>query len=114
MTLDKSGALPRGAGVAADRPADQAAATKPQPREPENPIMPLPRPEAAPNGRNGDSSPESWTLADVIAETEALRTSLQEASGRTARLLSALKHQRRQSRAVKAAMDSLRQLQLDR
>jgi hypothetical protein len=85
---------------------------KPQPREPENPIMTPP--DTAPNGRNGDSSPESWTLAEVIAETEALRTSLQEASGRTARLLSALKHQRRQSRAVKAAMDSLRQLQLDR
>jgi hypothetical protein len=106
--------VPRGTGIAADGPADQATAAKPKPTEPEDPIMPPPQPAAAPNGRDGDVPPESWTLADVIAEAEALRASLQEASGRTGRLLSALKHQRRQSRAVKAAMDSLRQLQLDR
>ena len=44
---------------------------------------------------------------------ESLRTLLQEASARTARLLGALKQQRRQSRAVQAAVASLRQLKLD-
>ena len=58
--------------------------------------------------------PEAWTLAEVIGETETLRGLLQDAATRTARLLAALKHQRRQSRAVRADMDSLRQLQLDR
>jgi hypothetical protein len=38
---------------------------------------------------------------------------VQEAGTRTARLLAALKQQRRNSRAVEAAMASLRQLQLD-
>ena len=48
----------------------------------------------------------------MIAEVEALRGVLQDTSARTVRLLAALKHQRRQSRAVKAAMASLQQLRL--
>jgi hypothetical protein len=58
--------------------------------------------------------PETWSLTEVIAETETLRGLLQDAAARTARLLAGLKHQRRQTRAVRAAMDSLRQLELDR
>jgi hypothetical protein len=68
---------------------------------------------------NGDDhgraahTPERMSLADVITEAEALRALLSEASGRGARLLAALKHQRRQSRAMRQAMQSLRQLELD-
>jgi hypothetical protein len=57
--------------------------------------------------------PERMSLADVIAETETLRALLSEAAGRVARLLAALKQQRRQSRAVHQVMQSLRQLHID-
>ncbi len=78
--------------------------------------MPVPQT----NGQNHEetpnpaSPPERWGLAEVIAETESLRGLLQEAAGRAHRLLAALKHQRRQSKAVQQAMQSLRQLQFDR
>jgi hypothetical protein len=65
------------------------------------------------NGLSSDRQPEQWGIAEVIAETETLRTVLQDASARTMRLLTALKHKRRQSRAVQAAMASLKQLQLE-
>ena len=66
------------------------------------------------NGNNGSSSaaPERWGLAEVIAEAEALRGLLQDAAARSARLLTALKQQGRQSRAVRQAIASLRELQL--
>jgi hypothetical protein len=67
----------------------------------------------AEDGPAGRSPPERMSLADVVAEGEALRALLSEAAGRIARLLAALKQQRRQSRAVRQAMESLRQLQLD-
>jgi hypothetical protein len=63
---------------------------------------------------NGTSEPERWGIAQVIEETETLRGLLHDASARTARLLAALKHQRRRSRAVQQAMQSLKELQLDR
>jgi hypothetical protein len=65
------------------------------------------------NSRPDASQPERWGIAEVIAETETLRGLLQDASARSARLLAALKYQRRQSRAVQQAMHSLRQLQID-
>jgi hypothetical protein len=67
----------------------------------------------AEHGPAGRSAPERMSLPDVLAEAEALRALLSEASGRTARLLAALKQQRRQTRAVQQAMQSLRQLGLD-
>jgi hypothetical protein len=65
------------------------------------------------HGRAAHTLPERMSLDDVLTEAVALRALLSEASGRTARLLAALKHQRRQSRAVRQAMQSLRQLALD-
>ncbi len=79
--------------------------------------MPPAQPNSHPpeSGRsNGNVEPERWGIAEVIAETETLRALLQDASARTARLLAALKHQRRRSRAVQQAMQSLKDLQLDR
>ena len=67
------------------------------------------------NGHSdGNSEPERWGIAQVIEETETLRGLLHDASARTARLLAALKHQRRRSRAVQQAVQSLKDLQLDR
>ena len=63
---------------------------------------------------HGPADPPTESPADLIGEAEALRAVLQDAAGRVARLLAALKHQRRQSRAVQQAMDSLRQLSFDR
>ena len=65
------------------------------------------------NQPNGDRSERSPALAELIAEAEELRTVLADASTRLARLLSGLKASRRQSRAVQAAVHSLKQLQLD-
>jgi len=63
---------------------------------------------------NGANRPERLPgIAELIAEAEELRTLLQDASTRLARLLAGLKQQRRQSRAVEAAVQSLRQLKLD-
>jgi hypothetical protein len=53
-------------------------------------------------------------LAAAIAEAEALQALLHDAYGRATRLLSGLKQQRRQSRAVVAAMEALRQLKFGR
>ncbi len=63
------------------------------------------------NGAVTESSAESF---DVVGETEAIRTMLHHALARLGHLLGALKQQKRQSRAVSAAMKSLRHLQLDR
>ena len=53
-------------------------------------------------------------MLDSLAEAEALRSLLHDAQFRLSRLLSALKQQRRQTRALHTAMDSLRNLRLDR
>ena len=77
-------------------------------------------PAAQPNGRSADNDrpqplqPERCGIEEIITEAEALRTLLQEGGIRVARLVAALKQQRRQSRAVMAAMASLRHLQLER
>jgi hypothetical protein len=79
--------------------------------------MPPPQPSGnAPdhggNGRDGQPAPVS--LDALIAEGEELRNLLQEAAGRNARLLAALKRYKRQSRVLESAVESLRQLRLDR
>jgi hypothetical protein len=92
---------------------------KPQP-ERRMPIMPSPPPAEQPH-RNGDARKQIPPLQtespersfDPLAEAEVLRELLHDAQGRLGRLLMALKQQRRQSRAVQAAMQSLRRLKLD-
>ena len=66
------------------------------------------------NGHPPDdrSPPERGGFAELIAEAEALRQQLAEASIRSARLVAALKQHKRQARAVAAAVVSLRQLDL--
>ena len=66
--------------------------------------------EPSPSNPN-DSSGAS--IPDLITEAEELRGLLADTCARSARLVSALKQQRRQDRAVRQAMASLRQLRLD-
>ena len=63
---------------------------------------------AADTSANG---PRSQSIVDLMTEAEELRTVVLAASSRL--LLSGLKQHRRQSRAVQAAMQSLKQLKLD-
>jgi hypothetical protein len=65
-----------------------------------------------PEGRDGADQP--GRVLDPITEAEVLRGLLHEAASRSGRLVAALKQQRRQTRAVQQAVQSLRQLQLDR
>ena len=58
------------------------------------------------------SAPERPGLEEMITEAEALRSQLADAVQRATRLLVALKHQRRNSRVLRSAIDSLRELKL--
>jgi hypothetical protein len=117
MPLDKNSVIPPGPNT--QRINSSEGLPPPVPSEPErrNDSMPAPQPndQAHENGRTGSNiEPRLWTIAEVIAETETLRGLLHDASSRADRLLAALKHQRRRSRAVQQAMKSLKDLQLDR
>ncbi len=94
--------------------------TQPKP-EPSRRQEPMPRPQTngeeprhGPAGVPAPSLPASEAEPpDPLGEAEALRALLHDAQLRLNRLLSALKQQRRHSRALRAAVDSLRQLRLD-
>jgi len=66
------------------------------------------------NGRQHEARPDAPPGVneppDPLAEAEALRALLGEALSRTSRLVACLKQHRRQSRAVQAAVASLRRL----
>jgi hypothetical protein len=117
MPLEQTAALPPGPDLRRIGSAD--GLPPPLSPEPERTAAPMPAPQANgptpdPSRSNGTTDPERWGIAQVIEEAETLRGLLHDASARTARLLAALKHQRRRSRAVQQAMQSLKDLQLDR
>ena len=60
--------------------------------------------------RRNPPASERPGLEELITEAEALRTQLVDAAQRTARLVGALKQQRRHSRVLRTAIDSLREL----
>jgi hypothetical protein len=63
------------------------------------------------NGKHtGDSAPNSNGFTDPLVEAEAIKGLLGEAQMRLGRLIATLKHFRKQSRAVRAAVQSLQQL----
>jgi hypothetical protein len=68
--------------------------------------------QGPPEGRDGATPPPG--VLDPIAEAETLRGLLHEAASRSARLVTALKQQRRQTRVLQQAVQSIRQLPLDR
>ena len=80
------------------------------PTPPANDNRHPPNGSAATPSASGSPPERGPGLDDLISEAEAIRAALQEAHARLGRLLAALKHQRRQARAVQAAVASLRQL----
>ena len=115
MPLDKQSALAPSADAtrivssSIEKPTEQT-------REGRIETMPAPHPnnDPPPGTRGNGSSAEGCpSIMEMIAEAEALRTSLQESSDRLARLLAGLKQHKRVSRAMRAAVQSLRQLKLD-
>jgi hypothetical protein len=66
------------------------------------------------NGHSSDdrTPPERGGFGDLLAEAEALRNLLADASARSARLVATLKQHRRQAKAVRDAVVSLRQFDL--
>ena len=121
MPLD--GALPPAADAVRLVSGEAAPIILPLKPKPENPrrreVMPRPPLNNEESG-NGSASMPSPALSqsnddalDPLAEAEALRSLLHDAQFRLSRLLSALKQQRRQTRALRTAMDSLRNLRLD-
>ena len=62
--------------------------------------------------RRNPTPPERPGLEELITEAEALRTQRADATQRTARLVGALKQQRRHRRVLRTAIDSLRELKL--
>jgi hypothetical protein len=71
-------------------------------------------PQSPANGDAANTLPDDAGIESLITEAEGLRHSLQEGAGRAGRLVVALRQQRRQSRAVLAAVAALRQLKLGR
>jgi hypothetical protein len=62
------------------------------------------------NGKPVHSGEINHSLTDPLAEADAVRGLLAEAQSRLARLMASLKQHRRQARAVRAAMRSLKDL----
>jgi hypothetical protein len=92
----------------------QVPAAGPPPRNPDPPQLRSPAPMPTNNSRLPEESRNTIQDSDqfdLVTEAEALRTQLQQALSGTSRLIAALKQQRRQSRAMSAAMASLRRLQ---
>jgi hypothetical protein len=67
-------------------------------------------PTNQPGGQHQQQRPDGAAGDDLVAEAEALRSGVQDLLTRVTRLIAALKHQRRQTRALQAAAASLRQL----
>ncbi len=123
LFMPLEGALPPAADavriVSGDVPA-VAVPVKPQPEPPRRrepmprPLPPGEEPRHGPAGLPASSPPSAEAEPpEPLVEAEALRALLHEAQLRLSRLLAALKQQRRHSRALRAAVDSLRQLRLD-
>ena len=69
----------------------------------------VPVPHAHP-GKHQQTLPNGHPGDDLVAEAEAIRSGVQDLLARVTRLVAALKHRRRQTRALRAAIASLRQL----
>lgn len=116
MPLTKESAIPPSPDVLRIELADQQPTTNPTKRERRKDPMPnhTPKGTTTENSRAIESSERGVSLAELIEEAEALRAALGDACTRAARLIAALKHQRRRSRALESAVATLRELRLDR
>jgi hypothetical protein len=107
-------AMPNGKSVR--RTPSEESPVDPSPPTPER-TSTMPRPASndrshePPDGAPARDRPAG--IDELIAETEESRATLGDAFSRVGRLLSALKQHRRQSRALRDAVASLRQIQLE-
>jgi hypothetical protein len=116
MPLDANGVVPPGKDVMRLVSAEGTEVPVDHPSPPRRRRSPMPV-----SAGNGNPPPEDRLppgpansgFDDLIAESEALRNLLADASARAHRLVAALKQHRRQAKAVRAAVASLRGLQLD-
>lgn len=108
MPLEASNAVPtenaRSVQVPAQAPPENNT-NRTQPRSPTP--MPTNDPKPPEPHRNGIQDSDQF---DLVTEMEALRNYLQQAVVTTTRLIAALKHQKRQTKAMSAALASLRRL----
>jgi hypothetical protein len=116
MPLDPQSAVPPAPDAVRVDPADGPTPAPVPPTE-RSAAMPDPRPNGPePRGSAARPAPDTPQtpdgLPDPVAEAEELRELLHQAQARVGRLLAALRHQRRQGRALQAAVASLRQLRL--
>ena len=72
----------------------------------------MPSRDSSPVERNGQTDPATEESIDPVAEADALRSILTEATQRAGRLVSALKHFRKERKSLQAAWSSLRGLNL--
>ena len=89
-------------------PPDDSPPTRLRERSPTMPARDTPSPD-----RNGHADPPPvGDQIDLLTEAEGLRASLTDAVNRATRLVAALKHFRKERRALASAWSSLRQLNL--
>jgi hypothetical protein len=115
VPLDEGTALPPTPGAVRVASATSVLPPRSHPSshpQPERRQATMPEPQSNDNATN--AVPDDAGIEGLIAEAEDLRHCLQEAAGRAGRLVVALRQQRRQSRAVLAAVEALRHLKLGR
>jgi hypothetical protein len=121
MPLDRQSALapsPDAVRIASpvSGPSPTRKPSEQPPRGRRSPTMPASHasndPPSATRG-NGAPAEGGPSLTELIAEAETLRASVQESSARLTRLIAGLKQHKRASLAMRAAVQSLRQLKLD-
>ncbi|HEX5270517.1 MAG TPA: hypothetical protein VFW33_08535, partial [Gemmataceae bacterium] len=111
MPLEPGAVVPPGQDVERIIPAGDVPPPPPEPI-PERRRIAMPPPPRNGHPPDGRTPPERGGFTDLLAEAAALRNLLADASARSARLFAALKQQRRQAKAVRDAVVSLRQLDL--
>jgi hypothetical protein len=115
MPLDPKAAVLPGTDVLKLVSAGENAAPPDQPSpERRRALMPAPSGNGHPpeDRASGQPAERAAGINDLIAEVEALRDMLGDAATRAHRLLAALKHRRKQARAVEVAVGALRQINL--
>jgi hypothetical protein len=114
MPLPKDSAIPPSADATQITPEIEKPISSPSPLAKRKKIMTMPHPKpaaATAPPRTTPNPPILAPLTDPVAEAEAVQALLREGLGRISRLVGALKQQRRQSKIVRSALSSLRDLQ---
>jgi len=85
---------------------------KPEPPRSQPTVPASPNNQPPPTGNGTSSNERVQSIEEILTEAESLRTAWQDSLSRLSKIIAGLKQHRKQSRAVKAAMQSLRQIQL--